>query len=117
MDIKPANSAQGAYDLKGSMKVVNAPVQGDSFIKSDESQGGFFHKIGEIIKNIFTPKETPPKEAGGWYRKSDGSGSEWRPQSNPPPPRDAHGHWVIDTACGAADWYWVQDTQPADGPE
>lgn len=117
MDIKPANSAQSAYDLKGNMKVVNAQVQGDTFTKTDESSGGFFHKIGDIIKNIFTPKEKPPKEEGAWYHKPDGSGSEWHTASNPPPPKDPHGHWYIDTACGACDWYWVKDTEPAQGPE
>jgi hypothetical protein len=116
VEIRNIGPADTQSNLRGGMKVTNAPAAGDTFTQSDQTEGGFLHRIGDKIKRLFSREEEPPKERGGWFRKPDGSGSEWRTESNPPPPRDSHGRWIIDTACGAADWYWVRDTGPADAP-
>jgi len=115
-NVTPADG--GSYNLKGAMKVTNAPAEGDSFTQSEKAEEGFLHKVGEKIKGLFSGsrEDKPAKEPGGWYRKPDGT-TEWISQSTPPAPKDNHGHWVLDTACGAADWYWVKDNRPADGPE
>jgi hypothetical protein len=113
--ITPQDSPQS---LRGSMKLANASLNQDLFTASEGPDRGFLQSMKDKIKNMFSHKDDPKpaKEPGGWFSKPDGSGSEWRPQSNPPDPKNAYGHWVIDTACGAADWYWVKNSEPAEGP-
>jgi hypothetical protein len=120
MDIKnigPQDSSQG---LRGAMKLANdLTAPGDTFSATEISDRGFIASMKEKIKHMFSHdsgEAKPAKEPGGWYSKPDGSGPEWRPQSDPPPPKNPYGHWVIDSACGAADWYWVKSNEPAEGP-
>lgn len=118
MDINRIGSADNTNTLKGSIKVTNDNAAGgDKYTPSEMHEGGFFHNLGDKIKNIFHHEDKPPKEPGAYYPKPDGSGYDWYTESNPPPPKDNHGHWVIDTACGACDWYWAKESAPAQGPE
>ncbi|MBI2263628.1 MAG: hypothetical protein HYU64_00420 [Armatimonadetes bacterium] len=111
------NPAEGLRPIKGDMKVVNDVTEKDTFTKSDKSVSGFFHNLGEKIKHLFSGGEEAPKESGGWGPKPDGTGYQWYPESSPPAPLSSEGHWILDTACGAADWFWQKDAKPAPKPE
>gem|GEM_PF-3525470 len=118
-NIKNITSQAASSGFRGGMKVTNDPVPVDTFSSSGSSDKGFLGKIGDKIKNIFShggdSQGKPKNEPGGWFSGPDGK-SEWYTQSNPPPPNNAYGHWILDTACGGASWYWSKNTEPAESP-
>ncbi|MDQ7822222.1 MAG: hypothetical protein RDV48_05445 [Candidatus Eremiobacteraeota bacterium] len=118
-NIKNIITQAGAQSLRGGMKVANDAAPVDTFSPSGSSDKSFLEKMKDKLKGIFSHDDDsqaqPQKEPGGWYCAPGGQ-PEWHPQSNPPPPQNAYGHWAIDTACGAADWYWQKNFEPAEGP-
>jgi hypothetical protein len=118
-NIKNVSSNTTSTSLRGGMKVANDAAPVDTFSPSGKTEKSFLGKIGDTIKGIFSHSDEseakPQKEPGGWTTGPDGQ-SVWYTQSNPPPPKNAYGHWSLDTACGAANWYWCKNSEPAEGP-